>query len=282
MVSRALTLGSLLAGEVAAVVGLHALGGLPWFALPSGDVGTWLTTSAPEDVAVALLRLVALGGAYWLALSTAAYTLARVSRLPAAVRGTRWATLPAVRRVADRAVAVSMAASLAGGSVSAAFAGVGEAMPATAAQSSAVAAEPPSPAARASGAGEVLGESGARVSADGIPPPAVTPESLPLPEVGEPPDEVGGDVSGGRDPGVSGDEGGVSPQVHVVEPGDHLWGVAAADVAAASGRDPSGIEAEEVTPRWRAVVDANRGRLRSGDPDLIYPGERIELPSDDD
>jgi hypothetical protein len=25
-------------------------------------------------------------------------------------------------------------------------------------------------------------------------------------------------------------------------------------------------------------VEANQGRLRSGDPDLIYPGERVILP----
>jgi nucleoid-associated protein YgaU len=34
----------------------------------------------------------------------------------------------------------------------------------------------------------------------------------------------------------------------------------------------------EVAEYWRKVIDANRDRLRSGDPNLIYPGEEIILP----
>jgi nucleoid-associated protein YgaU len=37
-------------------------------------------------------------------------------------------------------------------------------------------------------------------------------------------------------------------------------------------------EPDEVEPLWRTVIDANRQRLRSGDPDLIYPGETILIP----
>jgi len=33
-----------------------------------------------------------------------------------------------------------------------------------------------------------------------------------------------------------------------------------------------------VAEYWAKVVQANRHGLRSGDPDLIYPDERIELP----
>ncbi len=29
---------------------------------------------------------------------------------------------------------------------------------------------------------------------------------------------------------------------------------------------------------WVVVIEANRSRVRSGDPDLIYPGEVIVLP----
>lgn len=288
MLSRAVALVLLLVVEVAAVAGLHALGGQPWFALPSGDVGSWLATSAPEDVVVALLRLVALGCGYWLALSTGAYTLALVSRLPAAVRGTRWATHPAVRRVAERAVAVTMATSLAGGSATPAFAGVGDAVTAGArpAATQPAAAEERASAERAGqartppevepGPGDVLvAEFTPETPAGGIPPPRLTPESLPRP------DEPASGAPDGRDPATPDGRDDVATEhdrVRVVESGDHLWSVAAADVAAVSQQDVDALDPDEIVPRWQEIVDANREQLRSGDPDLIYPGERIELP----
>jgi nucleoid-associated protein YgaU len=61
----------------------------------------------------------------------------------------------------------------------------------------------------------------------------------------------------------------------VVEKGDHLWSITAAHLESSTGEEPS---AAEITPRWVEVIDANRDRIRSGDPDLIYPGETIVLP----
>ena len=55
-----------------------------------------------------------------------------------------------------------------------------------------------------------------------------------------------------------------------VEPGDHLWKISAHHLG--------DNHAEVVAPYWRQVVVVNTPRLRSGDPDLIYPGEEIELP----
>ncbi len=57
----------------------------------------------------------------------------------------------------------------------------------------------------------------------------------------------------------------------VVEKGDHLWKISARHL---SEVDPD----SRIAPYWRSVVDLNQPRLRSGDPDLIYPGELIELP----
>jgi resuscitation-promoting factor RpfA len=57
---------------------------------------------------------------------------------------------------------------------------------------------------------------------------------------------------------------------HVITPGDHLWSIAAAHLGA--------VTAAEIAPYWRRVVEHNRSRLRSGDPNLVYPGEIIELP----
>ncbi|GIU89676.1 MAG: hypothetical protein KatS3mg010_0775 [Acidimicrobiia bacterium] len=59
-------------------------------------------------------------------------------------------------------------------------------------------------------------------------------------------------------------------------PGDNLWRIAAAEVARVDGTERAADAA--VFPYWRALVDANRATLRSGDPALIVPGEVITLP----
>jgi nucleoid-associated protein YgaU len=61
----------------------------------------------------------------------------------------------------------------------------------------------------------------------------------------------------------------------VVEPGDHLWRISSTRLRSELGRSARDAE---IWPYWRKVIDANVTRLRSGDPDLIYPGEVIELP----
>ena len=65
------------------------------------------------------------------------------------------------------------------------------------------------------------------------------------------------------------------PHTVVVEPGDNLWLIAERHLTEVWGRRP---EDNETAPYWRKVIDANRRRIRSGDPDLIFPGEEIVLP----
>lgn len=61
-----------------------------------------------------------------------------------------------------------------------------------------------------------------------------------------------------------------------VTPGDSLWSIAEEVLADAWARSPTGAE---VDPFWRALVERNRGRLPDpGDPDLIHPGQVLELP----
>jgi nucleoid-associated protein YgaU len=61
----------------------------------------------------------------------------------------------------------------------------------------------------------------------------------------------------------------------VVRPGDHLWKISERRLDEVLSRDPTDAD---VSPYWREVIEANRSRLRSGDPDLIYPGEQVEMP----
>jgi nucleoid-associated protein YgaU len=57
--------------------------------------------------------------------------------------------------------------------------------------------------------------------------------------------------------------------------GDHLWGIAERALSARLGRPATD---REIAPYWIAVVDANRDRLVTGDPDLIFPGQTFVVP----
>jgi nucleoid-associated protein YgaU len=61
------------------------------------------------------------------------------------------------------------------------------------------------------------------------------------------------------------------PDTVVVVRGDHLWKISARHL----GPDASN---DRISPYWRRVIAVNEPRLRSGDPDLIYPGEVVEMP----
>jgi hypothetical protein len=61
---------------------------------------------------------------------------------------------------------------------------------------------------------------------------------------------------------------------YTVRKGDSLWSIA-------SGRLNESLDTPnraELARYWRSVVALNAARLRSGDPDLIFPGEVIEFP----
>lgn len=62
----------------------------------------------------------------------------------------------------------------------------------------------------------------------------------------------------------------------VVVAGDHLWKISANRLANDLGRAATDVE---IWPYWREVIASNLPALRSGDPDLIYPGEMIQLPA---
>jgi nucleoid-associated protein YgaU len=62
----------------------------------------------------------------------------------------------------------------------------------------------------------------------------------------------------------------------IVAKGDHLWKISGHHLHSVLGRPATNTE---ISPYWRRVVDTNRSNLRSGNPDLIYPGEIVTLPA---
>lgn len=67
----------------------------------------------------------------------------------------------------------------------------------------------------------------------------------------------------------------IAAGAHVVLDGEHLWGIAADTVSAATGStDP-----HDVAAYWIELIEANRHRLPDPrNPDLIHPGMRVDLP----
>jgi nucleoid-associated protein YgaU len=63
----------------------------------------------------------------------------------------------------------------------------------------------------------------------------------------------------------------VAPQQVTVEQGDHLWKISERHLVATQADSA-------IAPYWHRVVELNLPTLRSGNPDLIYPGELVTLP----
>ena len=112
---RAGSLLGLLGLELGAVLALHWLGRFPGLRIRWDQPVPWVLSSPVQEVLGSVLRTVGLVMAYWLLASTVLYLLASLTRLPSAVRAVGWATLPLARRVADHAVAVTLATSMVGG-----------------------------------------------------------------------------------------------------------------------------------------------------------------------
>jgi hypothetical protein len=246
----------LIAAELLAVAALHRLGSVEGFAIPRGDLARWLRDTPSEDALLVAIRLAALVAAWWLFATTLLYLGARVARLHGAARAVGWATLPAVRRWADRAAAVSIVAASALGSARSA------------------AADPP-PTTTIPATPPVVDDLDHRdrTALPGGPPASVRtgraqhpqPAHAAVPPVLPPAPATPPSAS----PGAS---------THVVAPGEHLWSISAEHLAARAGRPVAQLTPADIAPFWWRVVELNRSRLRSGDANLLYPGEAVELP----
>ncbi|HEV8426069.1 MAG TPA: LysM peptidoglycan-binding domain-containing protein [Actinomycetes bacterium] len=366
--------------ELAALLALHWLGRFAGLRVRWAEPVPWLLASPVQEVLGAVLRMVGLVMAYWLLATTLLYLLASLTRLPAAVRAVSWATIPVVRRVADHAVAVTLATSMVGGGTL----GVsGPAMaapdrggmgpparkPVAAAQATSSTAAPDAPSTSASEpsqpgyvpdpAGQAPAEEATEPSQPGyVPDPAgQTPRRLPAPDsttetpttetpttdsaatprsgsgssvtsttaptttapTTTAPSDAAPQAAPGQaregdaaaptsttglrppayqptpatsttnpprepEPGEPNSGGGATtPEAgqetsHAVVAGDSLWTIARDRLAEAPGGGSGEPTNREVADYWARVKEANQDRLRSGDPDLIDPGDTIVLP----
>ena len=77
--------------------------------------------------------------------------------------------------------------------------------------------------------------------------------------------------------GIMTDVGGAATTVVVVA-GDDLWQIAARELARVSAHDGAGLDPALLAGYWRELCDTNLAALRSGDVNVIFPGEVITLP----
>jgi hypothetical protein len=232
---------------IAGIVSLHRLGStFPYSAItdPGGPV---------EPGLAAAVRLVGLAVGYWLAGSTLLYLLARASHIPGALLVARWMTLGPVRRMVDRLAAGALAISLAiPAPVSAATTPGYVPVPAgdaLAPNTTTAPAEPPSTATS-------VEPQQTNVTAD--------PLYLPIAAVVDPGPIV-----------LTGTAAFADAIEVVVRSGDDMWNLAEGRLASLFGRQATD---SEIAPYWLRVIGANLDRIRSGDPDLIFPGEVLVLP----
>ncbi|MDX1659872.1 MAG: LysM peptidoglycan-binding domain-containing protein [Nitriliruptorales bacterium] len=229
-----ITLLLLLAADLAGTWWLHAAGDQPWARLSA--------SVAPEVAVVGGLRLVALVLGWWVAASTLLYLVAWLGRIRPLVAVAGRVTLPVARRLVEGALAASLT-----------FSTISPAM-----------AAPPIPPPASE---RVEADLPDRAPPAELHPPGTgdAPAWLPRPDAAVEPRATAPPDRERAAPSTA-----PAPRTHVVQPGEHLWAIAAHAVR--------GAPPEEIGRYWRRLVRANGDRIRSGDPDLIYPGEVVHLP----
>jgi nucleoid-associated protein YgaU len=174
-------------------------------------------------------------------------------------------TIPLVRRIVDRSLAASLAISV--------LAVPGQPLPAAESPSAELPAAEQGPAV-------VL-----EIHGDGIPVPhlrlepastAMTetvPESAAPATTTAPPPRTA--VIGTAPGPASTRNQPPAADTYTVVAGDNLWLIAESHVGTAEDGPPT---EQAVAAYWRDLIDSNIANLRSGDPNLIYPGEILRLP----
>jgi hypothetical protein len=246
-----------LALEAGTLAWLVQLGRRPWLSIEWSDLRNWAETTPTEDALAAVVWLVALTCAIWVALTTLLYLTALVSRVPAFIRSVSWMTLPVIRRATEGALAACL-------------------VTATTLPVPAAALSPPPVVVVVDEDGTLLPPGITVPDAARVPPLP----SLPVDQTEQPPLRIESPAStliAGDDTGQVQDQR--SDPVHVtVQTGDNLWSISRRQLTIEFGSPPGN---EQIARYWRRVIEINRHSLISGNPDLIYPGEVLTMPATD-
>ncbi|WP_130648460.1 LysM peptidoglycan-binding domain-containing protein [Egicoccus halophilus] len=267
----------------------HALGsgGLaapPW--RPSA-FAAWLATTDPTVATMSLLRLVVLALAWYLVGVTTIGVLARLTSAARLVRFADALTVPAVRRLLQSALGLSLATGMAAAAtpaqavplpmelLDAATSRLDDTEGADAEGAEAEAADPD--------------EMGRADDTRGSSPPLVplplfdllAPEAAAATADDGAADEAGtggtgaGDASTARERRVADTPATTAAVEHEVLVGDSFWSIAEARVRGGE----HATDDTDVARYWRRLVAENRSRLADPhNPDLLFPGQRIVLP----
>lgn len=235
-----------LAATAAVLHGLrHQLATPP---LTSWDGATaWYERTGPIVATMAGLRVTGLAVSIWLAAAVALQLVAalvddRGVRLLADVVSPRW-----LRRMGHGMARASLSAGLTVGLAAPPLAampiGVAQTQPADEANGESVAVMRPLPPTAAPTA-----------ASDEVPTTQQVPTTLPPPTAASP-----------------------HPEIVVVTAGSSCWSLAAEALEDRLGRAGSDAEIRRL---WSRMIAANADRFVTGDPDLIYPGQELQLPAD--
>lgn len=245
-----------------------------------GALGGWVEDLGPAGAAMALVRVAVTGVAGWLGAAMLAHLVLEAVAPASPIRSATARLVPAAAR---HLVSVLAGAGLGGAAV------VTVAAPALAGDPPATATlrELPAPSPVHDGPLAVLRSLDVRPDeggGSGTAPAATLSELHP----GDAHDPGSGrvraeDATATVEPGRGGrdadrtvaDDAEPGLDVWSVEPGESFWSIATEVLADRWGRPPSD---GEVTPYWRALVEANADRLVTGDPDLLYAGQVLVLP----
>ncbi|MGH8924390.1 MAG: LysM peptidoglycan-binding domain-containing protein [bacterium] len=209
-------------------------------------------SEGPLEVAVgSAVRLLGLLIAYWLLGSTVLYLLASLARLPRALTAVMPYTWRPLRRLIDGGLASSVAIAMAlpaHASVAPGYVPVPASDPVTGPTTTTILIETTTTAPTASTSGSPVDILYLPIELAPVPAAVATADRPHTIET----DHV------------------------VVMPGDNMWLLAERRLTELLGRKAGD---HEVAPYWLAVIGANKDRIRSGDPDLIFPGEVLVLPA---
>lgn len=241
---------------VAAILALHELGTGP-LALPrrwsNPALSDWAHDRDPVTIALVVFRFLVLAVAYHLALTTAIGVAGRIMHLPSWVAAADAWTLPPLRSTWGRLAGLGLTAT-------AALTSQLPAATATSRPTATIRIVPEAPGTGPSSRATLR-------TADPDPSPGTATLRLIDGPTELPPSDVAPDESAAEAPHAPSELAG-----HVVQPGDHLWAIAEKHLADHVGRFPTDAE---IVPYWQQTIVANP---QVTDPDLIYPGQTIEMP----